>query len=277
MTAEERFGEVFLLPEDDFSVKKIFDCGQCFRWNAESERSYVGVAMGRAARVREADGGVYISGTLADFESVWRDYFDLSRSYEKMRESVCVDDYMRLCSSYGAGIRILRQDRWEALCSFIISQCNNIPRIKGIVERLCEAYGDEIDFEGRKYYSFPPPERIAVLNAGDLAFLRSGYRAPYIVGAAREIAEGRLDLEKVALLPYSESKKRLMQLNGVGEKVANCVILFGLRTPSAFPIDTWIKKALRAHYPDGLDTSVFGENAGLAQQYMFYYERENEA
>ena len=277
MITEERGGEIFLLPEDDFSAKKIFDCGQCFRWNAESENSYVGVAMGKAARVREADGGVYITGTKGDFESVWRDYFDLNRSYEKMREAVCTDDYMRLCSSFGAGIRILRQDRWEALCSFIISQCNNIPRIKGIVERLCEAYGDEIDFEGKRYYSFPSPERIAVLSAEDLAFLRSGYRAPYIVGAAREIAAGRLDLEKVALLPYAESKKRLMELNGVGEKVANCVILFGLRTPSAFPIDTWIKKALRAHYPEGLDTSIFGENAGLAQQYMFYYERENEA
>lgn len=274
MTFEEYNGEVFLQPEDDFAVKKIFDCGQCFRWNEKEDGSYIGVAMGKAARVRESGGGIIISGTKSDFNDVWRDYFDLDRSYKAMRESVCTDDYMRLCSDFGAGIRILRQDRWEALCSFIISQCNNIPRIKGIVERLCEAYGDEIDFEGQKYYSFPSPERIAVLSAEDLAFLRSGYRAPYIVNAAREIAEGRLDLEKVALLPYAESKKRLMELNGVGEKVANCVILFGLRTPSAFPIDTWIKKALREHYPDGLDTGIFGENAGLAQQYMFYYERE---
>lgn len=273
MQIEELQGRIRLTPEDDFDSRKIFDCGQCFRWNEEADGSWLGVAMGRAARVSSDGNSVYITGSKRDFDEVWRDYFDLDRSYADMRRLVSVDDYMLRASDYGTGIRILRQDRWETLCSFIISQCNNIPRIKKIVETLSGLYGEEIAFEGRTLHAFPAAETVAGLTEADLAPLRSGYRAPYILEAANRVASGRLDLEELSTRSYAEAKKALMELPGIGEKVANCVVLFSLRMPSAFPVDVWIKKVLREHYPDGLDVTVFGENAGLAQQYMFYYAR----
>ena len=274
MRIETAGNEIKITPEDDFSAKKIFDCGQCFRWNENPDGSYTGVALGRAARVREDGGSVYISGTIEDFETVWSDYFDFGSNYARRRKLCAVDDYMLAASEYGRGIRILNQDRWEALCSFIISQCNNIPRIKKIVETMSSLWGEGTELEGREYRAFPDAERVAALSERELEPLRSGYRAPYILNAARMVSEGRLDLEALSKLEYVEAKRRLMELPGIGEKVANCVVLFSLRMPSAFPIDVWIKKAIAEHYPNGLDTSVFGENAGLAQQYMFYYQRD---
>ncbi len=274
MRIETAGNEIKITPEDDFSAKKIFDCGQCFRWNENPDGSYTGVALGRAARVREDRGSVYITGTIEDFETVWSDYFDFGSNYARRRKLCAVDDYMLAASEYGRGIRILNQDRWEALCSFIISQCNNIPRIKKIVETMSSLWGEGTELEGREYRAFPDAERVAALSERELEPLRSGYRAPYILNAARMVSEGRLDLEALSKLEYVEAKRRLMELPGIGEKVANCVVLFSLRMPSAFPIDVWIKKAIAEHYPNGLDTSVFGENAGLAQQYMFYYQRD---
>ncbi len=274
MRIETAGNEIKITPEDDFSAKKIFDCGQCFRWNENPDGSYTGVALGRAARVREDGGSVYITGTIEDFETVWSDYFDFGSNYARRRKLCAVDDYMLAASEYGRGIRILNQDRWEALCSFIISQCNNIPRIKKIVETMSSLWGEGTELEGREYRAFPDAERVAALSERELEPLRSGYRAPYILNAARMVSEGRLDLEALSKLEYVEAKRRLMELPGIGEKVANCVVLFSLRMPSAFPIDVWIKKAIAEHYPNGLDTSVFGENAGLAQQYMFYYQRD---
>ena len=274
MRIETAGNEIKITPEDDFSAKKIFDCGQCFRWNENPDGSYTGVALGRAARVREDRGSVYITGTIEDFETVWSDYFDFGSNYARRRKLCAVDDYMLAASEYGRGIRILNQDRWEALCSFIISQCNNIPRIKKIVETMSSLWGEGTELEGREYRAFPDAERVAALSERELEPLRSGYRAPYILNAARMVSGGRLDLEALSKLEYAEAKRRLMELPGIGEKVANCVVLFSLRMPSAFPIDVWIKKAIAEHYPNGLDTSVFGENAGLAQQYMFYYQRD---
>ncbi len=274
MRIEEAGREIKICPEDDFSAKKIFECGQCFRWNENPDGSYTGVALGRAARVREDGDSVYITCTKAEFESVWRDYFDFGANYTERRRRCAVDDYMLAASEYGKGIRLLNQDRWETLCSFIISQCNNIPRIKKIVETLSGLYGERIEFEGGEYRSFPSAERVASLSERDLDPLRCGYRAPYILNAAREVAEGRLNLEELSRKEYPEAKRRLMELPGIGEKVANCVVLFSLRMPRAFPIDVWIKKALSEHYPGGFDPSVFGDDAGLAQQYMFYYQRD---
>lgn len=258
---------------EDFDPVKIFECGQCFRWNADERGVYRGVAFGKAARVWSEGGSVYISGGMEDFENIWYDYFDLERDYAAARRELAVDDYTKAAADYGAGIRILRQDKWEALCSFIISQCNNIPRIKKIVETLCREFGDGLELDGEKYYSFPEAERIAELEESDLAPLRCGYRAPYIIGAARAVASGELDLEALSHESFETALKRLKALNGIGDKVANCVILFGLCIPDAFPIDVWMKKALSAHYSKDFDPKVFGRNAGLAQQYIFYYAR----
>ncbi|MBQ6539577.1 MAG: DNA-3-methyladenine glycosylase 2 family protein [Oscillospiraceae bacterium] len=271
----ERPGETELIPEDDFDPVKIFECGQCFRWNMDENGDYTGVAMGKAARIRQAGDSVFISGTLSDFENVWHDYFDLGKNYSKLRRSLCVDEYMKNATDFGAGIRILNQDRWEALCSFIISQCNNIPRIKKIVETLCSLYGDPIEFEGDIRYTFPSASRVALLEESDLAPLRCGYRAPYIIGAARAVDSGALDLEALSGGTLEEAEKALRSLKGVGKKVANCAILFSLRIEDAFPIDVWMKKAISEHYNGKLDTSVFGGHSGLAQQYMFYYQRSN--
>lgn len=264
---------VEILTDDDFDLERIFECGQCFRWNADENGVYTGVAMGKAAQIYKDGEKIFISGTAEDFENIWRPYFDLERNYADIRKGMCVDEYMTAASEFGAGIRILRQDKWEALCSFIISQCNNIPRIKKIVETLCSLFGEKTELFGKEYYTFPTAEKIASLTAEDLAPLRSGYRAPYIIGAAKMIASGELDLEAVSQKSPEEALKTLKTLNGVGDKVANCVVLFGLQMLNAFPIDVWMKKALAAHYGKGFDPKVFAPYAGIAQQYMFYFAR----
>ncbi len=258
---------------EDFDLEKIFECGQCFRWNAQEDGSYIGVAKGKALRIRSEGESVFASASSEEFKTLWHDYFDLSRDYAAARKAVSLDDYTRSAAEYGKGIRILRQDRWEALCSFIISQCNNIPRIKKIIESLCSLFGEPIDFEGRTYYSFPSAEKLAALEPEALAPIRCGYRAPYIIDAARAVTSGALDLERLSSLKCAEAVRELKKINGIGDKVANCVVLFGLNIPDAFPLDVWMKKALKAHYPPDFDPACFGENAGLAQQYIFYYAR----
>ena len=268
-------GEVELILDDDFDLEKIFECGQCFRWNKDENGDYIGVAMGKAAKIRKENDSIFISGTTDDFNNIWFDYFDLGKNYSQLRKSLCIDDYMKRATEYGAGIRILNQDRWEALCSFIISQCNNIPRIKKIVETLCTCFGDETELDGVVYHTFPTAERVAKLAEADLAPLRCGYRAPYIIGAARAVDSGTLDLDALSTVSLDEARMKLKTLNGVGDKVANCAILFSLRIEDAFPIDVWMKKAIQEHYNGKLDTKVFGGHSGLAQQYMFYYQRNS--
>jgi len=257
---------------DDFDPVKIFECGQCFRWNALEDGDYVGVVRSAAARVHFENGTAYIKATGGDV-LLWSDYFDLETDYAGIRAGLCVDDYMRRCSQSGAGIRILRQEPWEALCSFIISQCNNIPRIKGIVERLCANFGERIEFEGREYYSFPEAEKIALLSEKDLSVIRAGYRAEYIIAAARSAVSGETDFELLDKMDAVSAKKEIMKLRGVGSKVADCFVLFGLHKLNAFPIDVWMKRAIAEHYGKSFSPGIFGDYAGLAQQYMFHYAR----
>lgn len=257
----------------ELNPQRTFDCGQCFRWNADAEGKYRGVASGKAAVVWAEAGRTYIECAAGDI-FFWRDYLDMETDYAEARRSIEVCDYLRECAAYGEGIRILRQDKWEALCSFIISQCNNIPRIKGIVEKLCSLYGEPVEAPWGEARAFPTAERVADLSEEALAPLRSGYRAPYILAAARAVAGGDIDLDATALLPCGEARAELKKLNGVGDKVANCVVLFGLHQLDAFPVDVWIKRALAANMPKGFDPSSLGKYAGLAQQYMFFHARE---
>jgi N-glycosylase/DNA lyase len=267
-------GEVEISGIDDFDLVRIFECGQCFRWEADGTGAYTGVAMGRAARLRSSGGNIYISGTIDDFENIWRGYFDLDRDYAEIRRSLCVSGFMQKASDFGAGIRILRQDRWEALCSFIISQCNNIPRIKKIISALCKLYGRKFEFDGREYYTFPSASTLAALNADDLAPIRCGYRAGYIIGAANAVASGDLDLDSLSGATPAEARSALKKLFGVGNKVADCAVLFGLNMLDAFPVDVWMKRALADYFDPGFDPGVFSPYAGVAQQYIFYYARE---
>ncbi len=248
------------------------ECGQCFRWNADADGRYSGVASGRIARLWTEGEDVFIEADGDDLP-FWRDYLDMETDYAAARRSLDgAGAYMRACAEHGAGIRILRQDKWETLCSFIISQCNNIPRIKGIVERLCAAFGAPIP-GADGVYAFPAAERLAALGDGGLDFLRSGYRAGYILSAARAVASGKMDLEAAARLPGDGAWEALKALPGVGDKVANCVVLFGFHQMDAFPVDVWIRRVLREHFPPGFSPAQLGEYAGLAQQYMFYYAR----
>lgn len=260
-----------LCTTDEMDIVKTFECGQCFRWNADEDGVYWGIALGYPAKIWSDGNLVYIKSS-GDME-MWREYFDLDRDYAKISRSFNGGDYLAMCISYGRGIRILRQDPWEALCSFIISQCNNITRIKGIVERLCLNFGRPIEFEGRVFYTFPSAAEIAALPDGALDVLRCGYRAPYISAAAIAVAAGVLDLKALIKCDSTSAKRSLMELPGIGEKVANCVVLFGLYHMEAFPIDVWIRRALKEHFPVDFDPSSLGEYAGLAQQYIFYYAR----
>lgn len=260
-----------LCSAQEMDIVKTFECGQCFRWNADKDGVYWGIAMGYPAKIWVEDEKVYIKspGSL----EMWLNYFDLGRDYGKISRSFHGGEYLSMCVSYGQGIRILRQEPWEALCSFIISQCNNISRIKGIVERLCSNFGQPVEFEGRCFYTFPSAATLAELPDGALDVLRCGYRAPYISSAALAVASGALDMNALIESDSSTAKRTLMALPGIGEKVANCVVLFGLYHMEAFPIDVWIRRALKEHFPADFDPACLGDYAGLAQQYIFYYAR----
>ncbi len=256
--------------DDCFDLKNTFDCGQCFRWDEQEDGSYFGIVKSKSAHILTKDGCTIIEGcSEEDFNGLWKDYFDLDLDYNGIRSeitSLC-PQLQRAVDSID-GIRILRQDPWEALCSFIISQNNNIPRIKGIVSRLCEGYGDEIGGA----YSFPDAGALAGLAPEDLAPLRAGFRARYIIDAAKKVSSGEVDLEKMREAPIEECRKELMTIVGVGAKVAECTLLYGLHRLEAFPIDVWMKKALSSVF-NGTEPSSIGRYAGIAQQYIFHYSR----
>jgi len=265
--------EVEITGISDFNLQETFECGQCFRWNADTHGHYTGVAFGRVVRLRTCGESIFISGTIEDFDSIWCSYFDLNRNYADIRQKLSIDDFMQRATAFGAGIRLLWQDKWEALCSFIISQNNNIPRIKSIIDNLCREFGDVIYFEEKQYHSFPSASSLACLNADDLASLRCGYRSEYIISAAKTVADGGIDLEAISLCSPDIARKELKKLHGVGDKVADCVMLFGLHMLDAFPLDVWMKRAVLEHYGQSLDPNIFSPYAGIAQQYIFHYVR----
>jgi len=265
--------EIKLTGITDFDLERTFNCGQCFRWDADETGAYTGVAFGHVVNIRQCAENVLITCSEREFFSVWHDYFDLTRDYSLIREQLCIDDFMKNAIEYGKGIRILCQDKWETLCSFIISQNNNIPRIKSIINTLCREFGDEIEYGGKIYYTFPSAGKIAGLCAGDLSPLRCGYRAEYIIRSAEMVAAGIINLEKLADGSLKNTRSTLKTLHGVGDKVADCVMLFGFHMLDAFPVDVWMKRAVVKHYGSGFDPKIFTPYAGIAQQYIFHYTR----
>jgi len=276
MRIERHEGKIEITGISDFDLAKTFQCGQCFRWNADEKGVYTGVAFGRVAKMYHSDSSVFISGSVEDFESVWRGYFDFDRDYAKIRQLLCIDDFMLRATTFGEGIRLLRQDKWEALCSFIFSQNNNIPRIKKIIDTLCREFGDIIDFEGVSYFTFPSADKLSSLDAESLAPLRCGYRAEYIIEAAKMVADGAIDLDALSRGTIDAARTALKRLHGVGDKVADCVMLFGLHMPDAFPLDVWMKRAVLQHYGPKFDPTVFSPYAGIAQQYIFNYMKHGD-
>lgn len=253
------------------SLRDTLCCGQSFRWREREDGSFFGVAMGKALCVKKVGDELFLIGTNEDdFNNIWSEYFDLSLDYKAVRESLSAL-HPTLCTAarFAPGIHILRQEPFEALISFIISQNNNIKRIEGIVDRLCESFGDEIS-EG--VYSFPTAEVLSKLSVDELSPIRAGFRHRYIIDAARKVADGEVDLEALRDMPYEDARKKLMTITGVGEKVADCTLLYGLHRTEAFPLDVWMKRAMKVLF-DGVDPSYFGEYAGIAQQYIFHYSR----
>lgn len=250
-----------------FDLGLCLDCGQAFRWVKKEERWH-GVAFGKALTVEQKEGKlIFYNCTEDDFEKIWKPYFDLDCDYEKIVTSYD-DEYLKAAVSEYSGIRILRQEPWEALCSFIISQNNNIPRIKGIIERLCDAFGE--GDEGSK--SFPSAERLAALSVEDLAPLRSGFRAKYIIDAAQKVTEGSVDFSKIESMPIEFGREELQKIKGVGAKVAECTLLYGFHKTEAFPVDVWVKRIMAEMYPAGLPECTKGTE-GIAQQYLFHWRR----
>ncbi len=261
---------VLLTECEDFSPALIFGCGQSFRFEQMEPGLYRGVALGRELTLAETPQGVRLHCTPQEYEAVWRAYFDMDLDYAAVRRAVAVTPFMGEAVDFGRGLRILRQDFWEAACSFLISQCNNIARIKGIVARLCERHGEAVS---EKAHAFPSAGQVACLSETELRALGTGYRAPYLLAAARAVAEGRLSAAALNALPYAEAKRALMQTPGIGAKVADCILLYGLHRTDAFPVDVWMRRALAEHFPAGFDPAEFGPHAGIAQQYIFHYER----
>lgn len=280
----------------DFQPRHIFDCGQAFRWEREEDGSYTGIAGGRIANIRfEPDsedpgqGRVIFSNVEErEFTDFWKDYLDLKRDYGAIKRALAQKDpVIRTAIQAGDGIRLLRQDPWETLISFLISQNNHIPRIKNCIRTLCEQFGQPAGvYGGRVFYSFPRPEDLAGLEPEDLAPCRMGYRTKYITAAARKVAEDggrRLRAMCGPEIAAEEAFRYVTGFSGVGPKVANCVLLFSMGKYDSFPVDVWVKKVMKELY--GLDSAqkimdFAGENyggyGGFAQQYLFYYIRERE-
>ncbi len=258
-----------------FSVTKTFDCGQAFRFDPMTETTFAGTAFGCKIAVEQTLPGVIhlYKVTREQFELRWRHYLALDEDYDAI-DRLLIDSMpterdravMTAAVEAGRGIRILRQDPFEALISFIVSQNNNIPRIKKIIRALCETYGKNDDF--------PTAQALADAGVDNLYALRTGFRAKYIHDAACRVASGEIDLAEIlACEDYNTCDTRLRTIHGVGPKVSACVLLYGFHKTEAFPVDVWIKKSLERHFPDGFDVRRLGKYAGIAQQYLFYYER----
>ncbi|MGN0453970.1 MAG: DNA-3-methyladenine glycosylase family protein [Ruminococcus sp.] len=262
---------VAVYPVFDLDLAQTLDCGQSFRWRELESGGFNGVAYGKCVTMKLENKTLYIeNATVEDFEKIWRNYLDLDLNYGKIRKYIStLHPILKEAASYAPGIRILRQEPFEALCTFIISQNNNIKRIKGIVQRLCENFGEKLDCGE---FAFPTAEKMASLEAEDLAPLRAGFRNRYLIDGARKVNSGEVNLELCRTAPYEEARKELMKITGVGVKVADCTLLFGMHRVEAFPVDVWMKRAMEKLFP-GMTPEDFGEYAGIAQQYIFHYSR----
>ncbi len=269
----------FIRPEH-FDLNMIFDCGQCFRFDRTNgvENAYEGVALGKYLKIVQNDKNITVFGIdKDDYEQTWKHFFAVDEDYENIQKNILSsfgnDDTILSAIKSGDGIRILHQDPWEVICSFIISQNNNIPRIKKIISAISQAYGEKIISENGCHYAFPTAT--ALFNAGEekIFSLKTGFRAGYIYDAAKKVSRGELNLELMSSFDTDKLIKELMSVKGIGPKVASCIALFGFGKTDAFPIDVWMKKVIAKYYPQGLSPSTLGGYAGIAQQYLFHYER----
>ena len=281
-----------LKKQNSFELKDIFECGQCFRWNEQEDGSYTGVIKDGIINVKKENEDIVFLGICnRDIKEVIYEYFDLNKDYERIKEKLSnIDEYLKTSVEYGKGIRILNQDLWETIISFIISANNNIPRIKGIIERMSKKYGNEIEWNGKKYYTFPSCEQLNDVTVQEYRNLGLGFRDVRLYETTQMILNKEVDLEKLENNPNTqEVRNELLKLSGVGPKVADCILLFSdLKRFDVFPIDVWVRRVMNDLYikePDETKVSKskiekiadekFGKLKGLAQQYLFYWRREN--
>lgn len=273
-----------------FEPRHIFDCGQCFRWNEEDDGSYTGIFLKNVINVKKEHQDVVFQGVCDEnIKEICTQYFDLERDYEAIKQELSkIDEYLAKSIQYGDGIRILNQDLWEMIISFIISANNNIPRIKGIIERISKKYGKKMEWNGKEYYTFPTPEELSKASIEDLRNLGLGFRDKYVYETTKKVFNHEIDLEKLHQENTKEVRKTLLTLSGVGPKVADCILLFStLKRFDVFPIDVWVRRVMNELYIKKDDESKvnkkeietlarekYGNLEGIAQQYLFYWKRD---
>lgn len=279
-----------LTNQDSFELKDIFECGQCFRWNKQQDGSYTGVFKGNVLNVKKENDVITFLGLIdGDIKEAVTDYFDLNRDYTKIKDELSkIDIYLKESIKYGSGIRILNQNLWETIISFIISANNNIPRIKGIIERISAKYGEKIEWKGKTFYTFPTPKQLEKATVQDFRNLGLGFRDIRLYETTHSILNNQLDLEKIHNDDTITAREKLLSLSGVGPKVADCILLFStLKRFDVFPIDVWVRRVMNELYIKNEDENKvnkkeimklakekFGELEGLAQQYLFYWKRD---
>ena len=282
----------FLLENyNSFNLRDIFECGQCFRWNIEEDGSYTGVFGRNVLNVKKQNNAILFKGICeGDIIPTIIDYFDLERDYELIKNKLeKVDNNMKESIKYGTGIRILNQDLWETIISFIISANNNIPRIKGIIERLSENYGDKIVYNGKEYFTFPTPKQLKNVSVEEFRKLGLGFRDIRLYETTKLVLNKEVDIENLHNIKDTNIvRDELLKLSGVGPKVADCILLFStLKRFDVFPIDVWVRRVMNdlyIHKEKEQDVSKkeilqianekFGDLEGIAQQYLFYWRRE---
>lgn len=286
MNIYEKDNMVILEGVSDFDPKHIFECGQCFRWHKQEDESYTGVAQGRVINVSSQNDIVRIKNTnLEEFNTIWYDYFDFGTNYTDIKNNLkSMDEYLDKATDFGWGIRILQQDGWEMLISFIISSNNRIPMIQRAIENLSRNFGKYIGkYEGKDYYAFPTPEELNKATIEEIRACQTGFRDKYIKSTTESVINNNEDVLSYRNLETEECLKELLKFNGVGPKVGDCIALFGMQKYDTFPVDVWVKRVMQEFYVED-DMSLpkirkfaidkFGDLSGFAQQYLFYYARE---
>ena len=284
--------KIILKEQDSFNLKHIFECGQCFRWNEEDDGSWIGIIKDAVIRVKKENQNIVFTGkVLGDksFKEIIYDYFDLNTDYREYKNELSqIDEYLKESIEFGEGIRILKQDLWETIISFIISANNNIPRIKKIINAISYSYGKKIVFENEEYYLFPTPEELSRATVEDLRKLGLGFRDKRIHETTRLINEEIVSLDNIEnMIDTNQMREELLKLDGVGPKVADCILLFALKRLDVFPIDVWVRRVMNDLYIHNEDENKVNKKelqslaeekfkglSGIAQQYLFYWRRE---
>lgn len=271
---------------DHFDLTKTLESGQCFRWKKVDENQYVGVAYNRTIKIGQINNDIYIDhSNPQDFKYIWKNYFDLQRDYEHLKTVLSLDPILKKAIDYADGLHILRQEPFETLITYIISANNNIPRIRSIIKKLCEVSGDKMVMDGDDYYSFPSLDKLAAASKEEIDLCKAGFRGAYISKTAKLANELKYDFGKLKHIDYIEAKESLKRFSGVGDKVADCVLLFTGSHTESFPVDVWVKRVMEKLYfrneKNVLDIASFGREhfgkyAGFANNYLFYYIRNTE-